>query len=58
MPGLLFTFAAYLGVVLVPEPNGVVGSVIALLAVFLLGLLILIGVLPYLDRFRSMARAQ
>lgn len=58
VPGPLFTFAAYLGAVLGPEPNGVVGSVIALLAVFLPGFLILIGVLPYWDQFRSMARAQ
>lgn len=58
VPGPLFTFAAYLGTVLGPEPNGVVGSVIALLAVFLPGFLILIGVLPFWDRFRSMARAQ
>ena len=58
VPGPLFTFAAYLGTVLGPEPNGVVGSVIALLAVFLPGFLILIGVLPYWDQFRSMARAK
>ena len=58
VPGPLFTFAAYLGAVLGPEPNGVVGSVIALLAVFLPGFLILIGVLPFWDQFRSMARAQ
>lgn len=58
VPGPLFTFAAYLGAVLGPEPNGVVGAVIALLAVFLPGFLILIGVLPFWDRFRSMAPAQ
>lgn len=58
VPGPLFTFAAYLGALLGPEPNGVAGSVIALLAVFLPGFLILIGVLPFWDRFRSMARAQ
>lgn len=58
MPGPLFTFAAYLGAVLRPEPNGVAGAVIALLAVFLPGFLILIGVLPFWDRFRTMAAAQ
>lgn len=58
VPGPLFTFAAYLGAVLGPEPNGVAGSVIALVAIFLPGFLILIGVLPFWDRFRSMARAQ
>jgi chromate transporter len=58
VPGPLFTFAAYLGAVLGPEPNGVFGAAIALLAVFLPGFLILIGVLPFWDRFRSMASAQ
>ncbi len=58
VPGPLFTFAAYLGAVLGPEPNGVAGSVIALLAVFLPGFLVLVGVLPFWDRFRSMAAAQ
>ena len=58
VPGPLFTFAVYLGAVLGPEPNGVAGAVIALLAVFLPGFLILIGVLPFWDRFRTMASAQ
>lgn len=58
VPGPLFTFAAYLGAVLGPEPNGVAGAVIALVAVFLPGFLILIGVLPFWDQFRSMPRAQ
>ncbi|WP_424928334.1 chromate efflux transporter [Amaricoccus tamworthensis] len=58
VPGPLFTFAAYLGAVLGPEPNGVAGSVIALVAVFLPGFLVLVGVLPFWDRFRSMAAAQ
>ena len=58
VPGPLFTFAAYLGAVLGPEPNGVAGAAIALLALFLPGFLILVGVLPFWDRFRTMARAQ
>jgi chromate transporter len=58
VPGPLFTFAAYLGAVLGPEPNGLLGAAIALLAVFLPGFLILIGVLPFWDRFRAMASAQ
>lgn len=58
VPGPLFTFAAYLGAVLGPEPNGAAGAIIALLAVFLPGFLILIGVLPFWDRFRAMAPAQ
>ncbi|PWK60646.1 chromate efflux transporter [Roseicyclus mahoneyensis] len=58
VPGPLFTFAAYLGAVLGPDPNGVAGALLALLAVFLPGFLILIGVLPFWDRFRTMAPAQ
>ncbi|SNT20144.1 chromate efflux transporter [Tropicimonas sediminicola] len=58
VPGPLFTFAAYLGAVLGPAPNGVAGAAIALVAVFLPGFLILVGVLPFWDRFRSMAAAQ
>ena len=58
MPGPLFTFAAYLGAALGPEPNGVVGATIALVAIFLPGFLILLGVLPFWDRFRTMATAQ
>lgn len=58
VPGPLFTFAAYLGAVLGPAPNGVAGATLALLAVFLPGFLLLVGVLPFWDRFRSMARAQ
>ncbi|MDF3856616.1 chromate efflux transporter [Paracoccus pantotrophus] len=58
VPGPLFTFAAYLGAALGPEPNGAIGAALALLAVFLPGFLILIAVLPFWDRFRSMATAQ
>ncbi len=58
VPGPLFTFAAYLGAVLGPEPNGIVGATLALLAVFLPGFLLLVGVLPFWDRFRAMAPAQ
>lgn len=58
VPGPLFTFAAYLGAVLGPEPNGILGSLLALLAVFLPGFLVLSGMLPFWDRFRSMAKAQ
>ena len=58
VPGPLFTFAAYLGAVLGLEPNGVTGSIIALLALFLPGFLLLVGVLPYWNRLREMAAAR
>ena len=58
MPGPLFTFAAYLGATLGPEPNGAPGAILALLAIFLPGFLLLVGVLPFWNRFRAMAKAQ
>lgn len=58
VPGPLFTFAAWLGAVMGPQPNGVAGAFIALLALFLPGFLILIGTLPFWDRFRREAWAQ
>jgi chromate transporter len=58
VPGPLFTFAAYLGALLGPTPNGIAGAAIALVAIFLPGFLILVGVLPFWDRFRAMAKAQ
>jgi chromate transporter len=58
VPGPLFTFAAYLGAVMRPSPNGVVGAVIALLAIFLPGLLLMAGALPFWDAFRRRPEAQ
>lgn len=58
VPGPLFTFAAYLGAVLGLEPNGAIGSSLALLAIFLPGFLLIVGGLPFWNRFRTMATAQ
>lgn len=58
VPGPLFTFAAYLGAVLGPEPNGIFGATLALLALFLPGFLLLIGVLPFWDGLRARPQAQ
>lgn len=58
VPGPLFTFAAYLGAVLGPQPHGVAGAMLALLAVFLPGFLVLVGVLPFWDRLRALPQAQ
>ena len=58
VPGPLFTFAAYLGAVGVPEPNGWAGGAIALAAIFLPGLLLVYGMLPFWDRLRSRSVAQ
>ncbi len=58
VPGPLFTFAAYLGAMLEPAPNGIAGAVLALTGIFLPGFLLLIGVLPFWDRFRSFTAAK
>ncbi|MBS1182808.1 MAG: chromate transporter [Proteobacteria bacterium] len=58
VPGPLFAFAAYLGAVLKPEPNGILGAGIAVLAIFLPGFLVLTGILPFWDQFRAKAAAQ
>jgi chromate transporter len=59
VPGPLFTFAAYLGAAMGPAPNGIAGAAICLLAIFLPGLLLVTGALPFWDAFRarSVARA-
>ncbi len=53
VPGPLFTFAAYLGAVASPSPNGMVGAVLALLAIFLPSFLLIYGALPFWDRLRG-----
>ncbi|MFA1622949.1 chromate efflux transporter [Rhizobium mongolense] len=58
VPGPLFTFAAYLGAVMGPAPNGLAGAVIALVAVFLPGLLLVYGMLPFWDALRLRPAAQ
>ena len=58
VPGPLFTFAAYLGAVMQPEPAGPMGAAIALVAVFLPGLLLVVGALPFWDAFRTRPVAQ
>jgi chromate transporter len=58
VPGPLFTFAAYLGAVMMPEPNGLAGAAIGLVAIFLPGLLLVVGSLPFWDAFRTRPVAQ
>ena len=45
--GLWLGVAAWLGAVMGPEPNGILGAAIALLALFLPGFLMLVGALPF-----------
>lgn len=58
VPGPLFTFAAYLGAVQTPTPNGWAGGTLALLAIFLPAWLLVIGALPFWNWLRSREAAQ
>jgi chromate transporter len=60
VPGPLFTFAAYLGTVMNPAPNGWVGGLLCLVAIYLPSFLLLAGALPLwgaLRRHPAMQRA-
>jgi chromate transporter len=52
VPGPLFTFAAYLGTVMGPSPNGWAGATLCLVAIFLPAFLLVIGPLPFWDELR------
>jgi chromate transporter len=58
VPGPLFTFAAYLGAIMGPAPNGLAGAATALVALSLPGLLLVYGMLPYWDALRLRPGAQ
>jgi len=58
VPGPLFTFAAYLGAVVTPSPHGVAGAALGLIGIFLPGMLILVGTLPFWEMFRKRIAAQ
>lgn len=58
VPGPLFTFAAFLGAVATPSPHGLPGASLGLIAIFLPGMLILIGTLPFWNTLRARAGAR
>ncbi len=58
VPGPLFTFAAYLGAVATVPPGGVAGAAVALVAIFVPGLLALLGTLPFWHALRGRAGAR
>ena len=58
VPGPLFTFAAYLGAVMGPAPNGLLGAALSLVAVFLPSFLLVIGALPFWEQLRRRPAAQ
>jgi chromate transporter len=58
VPGPLFAFAAYLGVVAGVGPGGVAGAALALVAIFLPGLLLVMAVLPFWSGWRGLSGAR
>jgi chromate transporter len=58
VPGPLFSFAAYLGTVVKVSPHGVAGAALGLIGIFLPGMLILLGTLPFWDSLRKRTGAQ
>jgi chromate transporter len=58
LPGPLFTFAAYLGAVAAPAPHRLVGSALGLIGIFVPGVLVLIGALPFWEELRAQVGAQ
>jgi chromate transporter len=58
VPGPLFTFSAYLGTVMGPAPNGWVGGLLCLVAIFLPSFLLLVGALPFWDALRRRPAVQ
>lgn len=58
VPGPLFTFAAYLGAVMGPPPNGWAGGMLALAAIYLPSFLLVLGALPFWSALRARASIQ
>jgi chromate transporter len=58
MPGPLFTFAAYLGALAAPGAAGLAYAALALVAIFVPGMLLLIGTLPFWNALRTRPAAR
>lgn len=58
VPGPLFTFAAYLGAVMSPEPSGFWGGMLCLVAIFLPAFLLVVGALPFWEALRRRSGVQ
>lgn len=58
VPGPLFTFSAYLGALMQPGSGGLWTAAVTLVAIFVPSFLLLIGVLPFWDRLRTIAPFQ
>jgi chromate transporter len=53
VPGPLFTISAFMGALLNTPPNGAWGAVLALIAIFLPGMLLVMAALPFWDGLRA-----
>ncbi|MDD2869995.1 chromate efflux transporter [Neomegalonema sp.] len=58
VPGPLFAFAAWLGALTRPPPDGALGASIALIAVFAPGLLLVYGASPFWEKLRAQPAAR
>ncbi|WP_027966251.1 chromate efflux transporter [Halomonas halocynthiae] len=58
VPGPLFTFAAYLGWVIAPLGDNLLGAVLALATIFIPGMLLLVAVLPHWGQLRRWRNTQ
>jgi chromate transporter len=58
IPGPLFTFAAFLGAVAHAGPGGLAGAALGLVGIFLPGILLIIGTLPFWSALRARAGAR
>jgi len=58
VPGPLFTFAAYLGAAMRLPPNGWLGGLVAVVAIFLPSFLLVGGLLPFWESLRHRVRVQ
>jgi chromate transporter len=56
LPGPLFAFSAYLGVII--APGGIGGALLALVAIYLPAVLVLFAALPYWERLRRLPWAR
>jgi chromate transporter len=58
LPGPVFTFSAFLGAKASVASGGAAGATIALVAIFLPGMLLIYGILPFWDRLRTKAKVR
>jgi chromate transporter len=58
VPGPLFTFAAFLGAAMTLTPNGWLGALLCLVAIFLPSFLLVVGALPFWENLRRFPAAQ